>query len=630
MVTHNPLHGSGQAGLPHPALTSGNNAHATQGIRMTSASGRQPAIDQAPHSIPKHAGVLAAPRKGAMPEPADLVPKRRQRRAVHRHPVVTDVPTHDRAQPPADFRDGVMHAPLELDLDLAQLRLQPFANRLSQHREPSIAPLLPADVRKAEEVERLRFPVSALLPVSGRVRSELQQPRFLGMQFQAELSHSLDQFCPEPYGIRLGLEAHHDIVSKPHDDYVTAGLFLTPRLGPQVEHVMKINVSQQRRCTAALGRPFFRPCSSPILQHAGVQPFLDEPHDASVRNPMLDELHQPFVGKRIEKAANVHIEHPVHFLPPPSGLERIQRTMLASPRSESVRKAEKIGFVDSVQHLDSRALDDLVFQHRNSERSFPPVPLVDVRPTHRLRSIRSALQPMGEILEVVLESLAVLPPCLSVHPGRGFLLQAEVGHAQRFQVVDVVEQRCEPRFLILTGSLTYPLQRTGRVRPARCPGHVLLLQVPFGQTSTLHPLRRWLPSLVRRLRRYYRSVRLPVFVHHRRASLDFPMRPQTYSVWGERGISRFPREVLPYVQGVCDRAGLRCTSRYRCTGWGLPLSPTASASRSEFLTRLNTRPARSPVNASTPPSRAAPHDSGPMWVATSHSYDSFIHYTSPV
>jgi hypothetical protein len=36
------------------------------------------------------------------------------------------------------------------------------------------------------------------------------------------------------------------------------------------------------------------------------------------------------------------------------------------------------------------------------------------------------------------------------------------------------------------------------------------------------------------------------------------------------------------------------------------------------------------VNASTPPSRAAPHDSGQMWVATSHSCDSFIHYTSPV
>ena len=59
-------------------------------------------------------------------------------------------------------------------------------------------------------------------------------------------------------------------------------------------------------------------------------------------------------------------------------------------------------------------------------------------------------------------------------------------------------------------------------------------------------------------------------------------------------------------------------------------SPTASASRRKILTRLNTRPARSPVHASTPPLRAAPHDSGPMWVATSHSYDFCIHYTSPV
>src|ERR1035437_1920083 len=90
------------------------------------------------------------------------------------------------------------------------------------------------------------------------------KPRFLGMQFQAELSHSLNQFCPEPYGIRFRLEAHDDIVRKPHDDHVTAGVLSTPRLGPQVEPVVKIDIGQQRRCTAALGRPFFRPGSFPL------------------------------------------------------------------------------------------------------------------------------------------------------------------------------------------------------------------------------------------------------------------------------------------------------------------------------------------------------------------------------
>ncbi|HXW92529.1 MAG TPA: hypothetical protein VEK33_18425 [Terriglobales bacterium] len=48
-----------------------------------------------------------------------------------------------------------------------------------------------------------------------------------------------------------------------------------------------------------------------------------------------------------------------------------------------------------------------------------------------------------------------------------------------------------------------------------------------------------------------------------------------------------------------------------------------------YAARLNTRPARSPVNALAPPSRASPHDSGLKWVATSHSCYFFIHYTTP-
>src|SRR6266853_47776 len=104
------------------------------------------------------------------------------------------------------------------------------------------------------------------------------------------------------------------------------------------------------------------------------------------------------------------------------------------------------------------------------------------------------------------------------------------------------------------------------------------------------------------------------------------MRPKATAALGGLGISRFPREVSLYVHGVSDRAGLWRTSRYRCTRWSLPLSPTASASRSKSLTRLNTRPVRSPVNASTLPLQAAPHDSGPMWVANPLSCDFFIHY----
>jgi hypothetical protein len=60
--------------------------------------------------------------------------------------------------------------------------------------------------------------------------------------------------------------------------------------------------------------------------------------------------------------------------------------------------------------------------------------------------------------------------------------------------------------------------------------------------------------------------------------------------------------------GVYDRAGSECVS----------------------ISRLNTWPARTPVNASPGPLRGPAHDSGPVWLAMPSPYDSFIQHTSPV
>ena len=336
---------------------------------------------------------------------------------VHGHAVIPDVSTYHRLQPLTLFGDGFVHASLKLGFHLVQLRLQPFAYRLPQHRVHSVAPLLHADVRKAKKVERLRLPFSAPLPVIDRKRTKLQQPRFLGMQFQVELPHSFGEFRPKLIGIRFAVESHHDVISESHDDDIAVCPLLSPCLDPQIEYVMKIDVRQKRRSTSALGRPFFRPYPFPILQHAGSQPFLYEPHNAPVRNPELDELHKPFVRNAIEKAFDVQIEHPVHFSRQQSRVERIQRLMLASAWSEPVREAEKVRFIDSVQHLNRRALNDFIFQRRDSERSLPPVGLGDVHPTHRLRSIRSSLQPFNKILEISLQLLTVVLPRLPVHAG---------------------------------------------------------------------------------------------------------------------------------------------------------------------------------------------------------------------
>jgi len=80
---------------------------------MTDHGQRQPTSDKAPHAIPVNPAVLAAPRQRAMPKPTDSESKNRQRRLIHGHSVVANVPTHHRLQPLALFGNGFVHTSLK-------------------------------------------------------------------------------------------------------------------------------------------------------------------------------------------------------------------------------------------------------------------------------------------------------------------------------------------------------------------------------------------------------------------------------------------------------------------------------------------------------------------------------------
>lgn len=138
-------------------------------------------------------------------------------------------------------------------------------------------------------------------------------------------------------------------------------------------------------------------------------------------------------------------------------LEQGERVVVTAPQAEPVREAEEVRLVDGVQHL-----------HRSDpERPLPPVGFGDVHSASRLRSIRSALQPIRQVLEIGLQRLIVVPPPLPIHTEGGFPLQREVGRAQYVRIVSVVQECREPRLPILSGSLTYP-----RVHWARSFGAV--------------------------------------------------------------------------------------------------------------------------------------------------------------
>jgi site-specific DNA recombinase len=388
---------------------------------------------------------------------------------------------------------------------------------------------------------------------------------------------------------------------------------------------------RKRSDTSALRRSLLTTDALSVLQHAGAQPFLDQSHDALVRNAVLEKPDHPSVVDGIEKPTDVGIEHPVHLLRQQARIERIQRAVRTATGSKPVGEAEEVRFVDRAEDLHGGALDDLVFQHGYAERSLSPVGLRYVDPANRPCPVRSAFQPCAEVLEVLLQVVTVGFPRLSVDAGRSRPLEVAVGGTQRVGVVDVVQERCEPELPVLDRCLSYPFERTRHVLPALNPGRVLLVRVSLGRAASLHLLRSRLQSgIVRRLPRYYWPVRLPAPVHRRRTSLDFSARPLMPSISGERRISRFPCGVFPCMRGVFDRAGLRRISRWRSAGCCLAPSSTASAPRTTLLSRLDGRPARTPVNASTTRLPVPPHDSGPVWLAMPSPYDSFIHYTSPV
>ena len=122
-----------------------------------------------------------------------------------------------------------------------------------------------------------------------------------------------------------------------------------------------------------------------------------------------------------------------------------------------------------------------------------------------------------------------------------------------------------------------------------------------------------------------------MFVHHRITSSDFSMRPLVPSD------QRQPWDLPVPVRSVSVRAqGLRPRRVRLCLAIAAqPIVPSVTShdvGTLEFnrISRLNTRPARTPVNASAMPLLTVPHDSGPVWIATPSPYDSFIHDTSPV
>ena len=96
---------------------------------------------------------------------------------------------------------------------------------------------------------------------AGLVRMERQRERL------EPLTHRIE----EATGVVLVLEAGHQIVGVAHDDHVASGLSPSPALGPEIEHVVQVDVGREAVRSPTLARS---PCQLTVTTPSSRMPAL--------------------------------------------------------------------------------------------------------------------------------------------------------------------------------------------------------------------------------------------------------------------------------------------------------------------------------------------------------------------
>src|SRR6266568_822549 len=187
--------------------------------------------------------LTAAPER-LQPRARHFPSKRLERSEISRNSMIVEVALHHRAQPVPGLGNPFVPALAQLLPHCLQLATQPLFDRLPPDLEPATPPSLPAPMRESQKIESVRLSLPSPFPVIFREPPELDQPRFLRVQFQPELPHPLPQLLQECFRFLPRLEPQHGIIGIADNDHVPLCPFSPPLVHPKVEDVMQIDVRQ--------------------------------------------------------------------------------------------------------------------------------------------------------------------------------------------------------------------------------------------------------------------------------------------------------------------------------------------------------------------------------------------------
>src|SRR5664279_1107842 len=158
-------------------------------IRVEHAWRRKPPLGNRDHAFPRHPTLLAATAENMPPHAKHPFPEHAEAVQIPGYCVVVEVALHNCTEPCAGVRRSVVHACAELLLNLLQLCPHTPTDCQALYAETPV-PVFSADVREAQKIERLRLTFPSSRSIFFGEPPELNQTRFVWMEFQSELRQS--------------------------------------------------------------------------------------------------------------------------------------------------------------------------------------------------------------------------------------------------------------------------------------------------------------------------------------------------------------------------------------------------------------------------------------------------------
>jgi hypothetical protein len=208
---------------------------------------RKPVVDNVTKTAPRKFGALTSAPQGTEPMTRDLSPKGLDARKVARNSMIVHKALHDCSKPLSQLGDALMTSSHERLFYRLKLAAKPLRYCLALDNEALPVSGCRTDMSKPKEIKSLGLTLTTLFPVCSSKAPELNQSRLVRVQTEAELAHTLCKLPEKPFRLLPVLKPHDEIIGVSHDNHVTSGTSPAPLLYPKVQHVVQVDVGEQRR-----------------------------------------------------------------------------------------------------------------------------------------------------------------------------------------------------------------------------------------------------------------------------------------------------------------------------------------------------------------------------------------------